>query len=312
MRLARYLAQSGVAARRKAETLIRAGVVAVNGKKVTDVATNVDAGRDRVSVEGKAVHPEDSFYVVLNKPKGCITAVSDPWDRPVVTDYLPRLPSSVVPVGRLDFYSEGVLLLTNDGELAAAILSPRSRIEKTYHVKVRGRVSDRHLHALRTGVRIERAVTREASVDRLHAKSKHEWLVITLTEGKSRQIHRMMSALGHTVLKLQRVAFAGLTFHGLRVGDARELTQTEVNELRALAGLKRDPSAVGRGKWGAKREQTDRGRRARAKARAEAAGEEGRTPVAAKKAPRSRPSGRRKGGKTKAPSTRRGRGRGRR
>lgn len=272
MRLARYVAKAGIASRRKAEDLIRTGQVRVNGKVVTDVATNVDETADSVTVAGEAAHPEDLFYAVLNKPKACLTTVSDPWNRPTVMDYLPRLPVRVKPVGRLDFYSEGVLLVTNDGDLAAALLAPRSKIEKTYHVKVRGQISDRHLEALRQGVRIgPHTRTREAQVDRLKTPSKHDWLVVTLTQGKSRQIHRMLEALGYTVTKLQRVAFAGLTFHGLRVGDARELTQNEVNELRALAGVPKNPQAVGRGKWKARREDSERGRRARALERAEKA-----------------------------------------
>ncbi len=270
MRLARYIALSGVVARRKAEILIRDGVVVVNGEVVTNVATNVDDQRDQVTVDGQAVVPEPLFYVVFNKPKGCITSVSDPWDRATVMDYLPKLPARVKPVGRLDYYSEGVLLLTNDGELAAALLGPKSHIEKTYHVKVRGRVTDRHLAQLRDGVRIgPRTVTREAQVDRLKAKSKHDWLVITLTEGKSRQIHRMLEALDLSVTKLQRVAFAGLSYHGLRVGDARELSQAEVNGLRMAAGLKRSSAAVSRGAWAARREDTEVGRRAKKRVRDE-------------------------------------------
>ncbi len=270
MRLARYIAQSGVAARRKAEQLIRNGQVMVNGAPVTNVATNVNPSRDQVSVDGQAVVPEPLFYVILNKPKACITSVTDPWDRPTVMDYLPKIPAQIKPVGRLDYYSEGVLLLTNDGALAAALLGPQSHIEKTYHVKVRGRVSDRQLGELRKGVRIgPRTVTREAQVDRLKTKSKHEWLVMTLTEGKSPQIHRMLETLNLTVTKLQRVAFAGLSYHGLRVGDARELTQGEVNDLRRRVGLKRDPAAVSRGAWSARREDTELGRRARARVREE-------------------------------------------
>ena len=269
MRLARYLARAGVASRRKSEELIRAGRVKVNGKKVTNVATNVDPERDRVAVDDKAAQAEDLFYAILNKPKGCITTVSDPWGRPTVMDYLPRLPVAIKPVGRLDFYSEGVLLLTNDGELAARLLAPGSHVEKTYHVKLRGQITDRHVARLREGVVIDGRKTRPAQVDRLNTKSRHDWLVITLTEGRSRQIHRMLAALGYAVTKLQRVAFANLTFHGLRVGDARELEQRELSQLRELAGLPKSSTAVARGKWRARREDSERGRRARAKAAAE-------------------------------------------
>ena len=267
IRLQRYLSQCGVAARRKAEELITSGVVSVNGQRVTELGTKVVPGRDRVSVRGEAVYPEEPFYVLLNKPKGCLTAVTDPENRPTVMEYLHGLPARVVPVGRLDFYSEGVLLLTNDGDLSARLQSPRHHVEKTYHVKVRDQVTERHLEVLRQGVRLEDGtVTRPAQIDMLGGtKSRHDWLVITLTEGKSRQIHRMLGVLGYTVMKLQRVAFGGLTFHGLRVGDARELTQAEVNDLRELVGLPKD--TVARGKWTSRREETERARRSRARAR---------------------------------------------
>ncbi|HYU16358.1 MAG TPA: pseudouridine synthase, partial [Candidatus Acidoferrum sp.] len=265
VRLQRYLSQAGVAARRKAEALIVAGRVKVNGRPVTELGSTVDPAVDRVTVDGQAAHPEALFYCVLNKPKGIITAVSDPEGRPSVMEYLPNLPVAVKPVGRLDFYSEGVLLLTNDGELSAALQSPRNHIEKTYHVKFRGVVRDGHMDVMRRGVRLDDGtVTRQAQVDRLRSESRHDWLVITLTEGKSRQIHRMAEALGYQVLKLQRVSFAGIDYFGLRVGDARELTQAEVNELRDRVGLPRDPNAAARGVWRSRREDSDLARRSRA------------------------------------------------
>jgi 23S rRNA pseudouridine2605 synthase len=293
IRLQRYLAQSGVAARRKAEQLIVGGAVRVNGKVVTQLGTKVDPHRDHVTVRGQAVVPEELFYCVLNKPKGCVTAVSDPRGRRTVMEYLPGLPAHVVPVGRLDFYTEGVLLLTNDGELAAALLSPASHVEKTYHVKLKGGVTDEQIERLRDGVRIDRhTVTRPAQVDRLSHASSHGWLIITITEGKSRQIHRMAEALGLEVLKLQRVAFAGITFHGLRVGDARELTQAEVSQLRALAALPHSAQAVSRGKWSARRERTELSRRARTRDRE---GPESTDKPTAKQSRRPKPASRAKG-----------------
>ncbi|MEZ4368545.1 MAG: pseudouridine synthase [Kofleriaceae bacterium] len=269
IRLQRYLAMGGAAARRKGEELIVAGRVQVNGVVVRELGTKVDPDADRVTVDGEAVYPQDHFYVVLNKPKGCITTVSDDQGRPTVMDYLPNLPAAVKPVGRLDFYSEGVLLLTNDGELASRLLSPTSHVAKTYHVKVRGVLGKRDLERLRAGVRLDDGtVTREAEVVPLPGESKHSWVAITLYEGKSRQIHRMLETCGFEVTKLQRVAFANLTFHGLRVGDARELRQDELNELRDAVGLPRGAGA--RGKWRAVREDSELGRRARHRARVEA------------------------------------------
>ena len=261
VRLQRYIAQSGIAARRKAEELILAGRVTVDGEVVRTLGTKVDPAHANVQVDGEPVAPQEHFYILFNKPKGCITAVTDDRGRLTVMDYLPNLPVNVAPVGRLDYYSEGVLLLTNDGDLAARLLGPRGHVAKTYHVKIRGQLSPGDLERMRTGVTLDDGtVTLPAEVDVLHGgQSRHDWLVITLYEGKSRQIHRMVEALGHQVQKLQRVSFAGLTFHGLRVGDARELTQQEVNDLRDLVGL--DRSAGSRGTWRAQREDTDRARR---------------------------------------------------
>jgi 23S rRNA pseudouridine2605 synthase len=270
MRLQRFLSQAGVAARRKAEELIIAGRVMVNGKVVRELGTKVHPINDHVQVDGEAVATEEPFYVLLNKPKGCITAVSDDRGRPTVMDYLPNLPASVAPVGRLDFYSEGVLLLTNDGELAAKLLAPKSHVPKTYHVKIFGQIRPAVLQAMRDGVTLDDGtVTQPADVAELPAESKHSWLAITLYEGKSRQIHRMLEQFGYQVTKLQRVAFGNLTHYGLRVGDARELTQLEVNDLRELVGL--DHRNVSRGRWRSSREATDIQRRAADKKRAEAA-----------------------------------------
>jgi len=282
VRLQKYLSQCGVAARRKAEQLIVEGRVRVNRKVVDELGSKVDPAVDRVSVDGKAVYPQDLLYLLLNKPKGCVTAVVDPEGRPTVMDYLPGVAVKVAPVGRLDFYSEGVLLLTNDGELASRLLASRYSVEKTYHVKVRGSVKPAHVRALRAGVELDDGtITAPAQVDSVNSASKHDWLVITITEGKNRQIRRMLEALGYQVAKLQRVAFAGITFHGLRVGDARELTQAEVNELRRKVGL--PANTVARGTWTAKREKTDLARRARAREREQAA-----APAAAAPAPRRR------------------------
>src|SRR5215467_6478662 len=155
VRLQRYLATAGVAARRKAEELITAGRVTVNGAVVTVLGTKVDTERDAVEVDGEAAVALERFYVLFNKPKGCITAVTDDRGRPTVMDYLPNLPVPVKPVGRLDFYSEGVLLLTNDGELAARLLAPASHVAKTYHVKVHGQLEPDHVKALRAGITLD-------------------------------------------------------------------------------------------------------------------------------------------------------------
>jgi 23S rRNA pseudouridine2605 synthase len=245
VRLQKLLSQVGIAARRKAEVMISAGRVTVNGKVVTVLGTKVHPARDRVAVDGQTIKAAPRLvYLLLNKPKGCVTTLSDPEGRATVMDYVPNTVTvKVKPVGRLDYYTEGVLLLTNDGALHAALLSPKSRVEKTYHAKLKGAVTDETLKRLRKGVKLDDGrVTLPAQVDRIHVKERtvserHTWVVITITEGQSRQIHRMAEAVGHEVLKLARVSFAGLTYFGVKVGECRLLTPDEVTSLRKLAGL---------------------------------------------------------------------------
>lgn len=233
IRLQRYLAQAGVASRRRAETLISEGKVRVNGKRVTELGVKVRPGKDTVDVDGRRVQPEERLYLILNKPKGYVTTVADPQGRKTVMELLPRnLPAKVVPVGRLDFYTEGVLLFTNDGDLAAGLMHPRGHVEKTYNVKIRGGVTDEQVQKLRDGVRIDGRKTLPAKVDRLRYTGTHTWLVITIREGRSRQIHKMADAVRLQVIKLSRVAFGGITYFGLKVGQARALTPDEVDLLR--------------------------------------------------------------------------------
>ena len=269
VRLQRFLAAAGVAARRKAETMITEGRVNVNGKVVRVLGTKIDPAHDSVTVDGEGVFALDHFYVLLNKPKGCITAVSDDRGRPTVMDYLKNLPVPVKPVGRLDFYTEGVLLLTNDGELAARLLAPANHVPKTYHAKVHGQVTPAQLTRLRAGIALEDGtLTQPAEVALLPSESKHSWVAVTIFEGKHHQVHRMFEALGFRVDKLQRVAFANLTFHHVRVGDARELDATGAQRAARCGRAHR--AAVARGRWHTDREHTDIPRRARQKARDEA------------------------------------------
>jgi 23S rRNA pseudouridine2605 synthase len=237
VRLQRFLAQAGVSSRRKGEELITGGHVRVNGKVVKELGTKIRPGKDKVDVKGVRVQAEEKVYLVLNKPKGVMTTVSDPENRQTVMELLPRnLPAHVVPVGRLDFYTEGVLLFTNDGDLAAALLHPRGHVEKTYHVKIRGKVGARELERLRNGVRLDDGrKTLPAQVDLLKFTGTHQWLVMTIREGRSRQIHRMCDAVGLQVIKLARVAFAGISYYGLKVGQSRFLDPEEVEGLKKLA-----------------------------------------------------------------------------
>jgi pseudouridine synthase len=238
MRLQRFLAQGGVASRRRGEELIVAGKVKVNGRVVRELGTQVDPAKDKVEVEGNPVHTEERVYLVLNKPKGYITTADDPEGRRTVMELLPAdLPARVVPVGRLDFYTEGVLLFTNDGDLQAALLHPRRHVEKTYHVKLRGHVTETQLAKLRAGVMVEGRKTKPAQVHRLKDTGTHDWLVMTISEGRTRQIHRMCEAIGLQVIKLARVAFAAITYEGLKMGECRYLEAVEVQDLYVQAGL---------------------------------------------------------------------------
>lgn len=236
IRLQRFLAQAGVAARRKAEELITAGRVRVNGKVVTELGTKVGP-RDRVEVDGKRVRPEDRRYLLLNKPVGYVTTLEDPEGRPTVRDLLPEEGPRLFPVGRLDTMTEGALLCTNDGDLAHALTHPSRRVPKRYLARVRGHVGEEALAALAGGVELEDGRSMPAQVF-VHAETaSHTWLDITVHEGRNRLVRRMCEAVGHPVMRLVRTAFADLEVEPLRRGAWRTLDTKEIARLRKLAGL---------------------------------------------------------------------------
>jgi pseudouridine synthase len=247
VRLQRFLAQAGVASRRKAEELITAGRVKVNGRVVSELGSKVDPVRDEVTVGGRKLVQQQPVYLVLNKPKGYVTTLSDPEGRPTVLELVGKVEERVYPVGRLDFNTEGVLLLTNDGDLAHALMHPAREVKKTYHVKLRGLAGAEVAEQLRHGVTLDDGTrTAPAEVTLLGASRQRDsgeaghnsWLEITIHEGKNRQIHRMAEALGLQVAKLQRVRYAGLDVEDLRPGRWRNLRREEVDQLRRLAGMK--------------------------------------------------------------------------
>ncbi|MGB9661004.1 MAG: pseudouridine synthase [Moorellaceae bacterium] len=242
MRLQKFLAQAGVASRRRAEELIRAGRVKVNGQTVTTMGVQVEPGRDVVEVDGRAVNrSEDKAYYLLYKPAGYVTTVEDPWGRPKVMDLLKGIKERVYPVGRLDYATEGLLLLTNDGDLTLRLTHPRYGVTKTYRALVKGVPDRRALQKLATGVRLEDGVTSPAKVKLLHIGKDTALLELTLGEGKKREVRRMCAAIGHPVLWLQRTKIAFLTLGGLRPGEYRRLTPEEVDRLYSLTGLKTEP-----------------------------------------------------------------------
>lgn len=247
-RLQKVLAQAGVASRRHAERLIVDGRVTVNGDKVSALGTKVGI-QDHIEVDGHSVQrSEELHYYLLNKPISVITSASDPQGRPTVVDLMKDVPARVYPVGRLDYDTSGLLVLTNDGELAHRLMHPSYGVEKTYRVWVQGPVGINALENLRQGVLLEDGNTAPAKVERVSGVSKGtrvdskgghlEVLELTIHEGRNRQIRRMFAALGYLVVKLERVCFGPLTQEKtLRSGTYRVLTVTEVKELRSQVGL---------------------------------------------------------------------------
>ncbi len=238
-RLQKYLSQAGFASRRKAEELIEQGRVTVNGVPVTKAGTKVTPGRSRVAVDGTPVFwKPERIYLLLNKPSGYITSLDDPEQRPVVTDLLPKRMPRVFPVGRLDWESEGALLMTNDGELAHRLMHPSFKTPRVYAVKVRGEVKDDGpiVEALTRGVRLEDGMVRPDRVT-VHAHTgKHTWIEIALHIGRKRVIRRMCEAVGHEVLRLRRLSYGELTIKGLASGQHRDLTEEEVRGLYEATG----------------------------------------------------------------------------
>lgn len=234
IRLAKYLAQSGVASRRKAEELIGAGLVQVNGETVREPGRKVGPGCDRVTVEGREVAPtQDLVYLILHKPAGYVTTVRDPWGRPTVMDLVPETYARfrLFPAGRLDQETTGLLLLTNDGETALALTHPRYQVAKVYEALVKGVPRAGTLRRLRQGIRLEDGLTYPAKVDILRVKEGNATLKITVYEGRKRLIRRMCRAAGHPVLALKRVAMGPLVLGDLPPGKTRALRAAEVKKL---------------------------------------------------------------------------------
>jgi 23S rRNA pseudouridine2605 synthase len=237
MRLAKYLAHAGVASRRSAETLIAAGRVSVEDEIVTDPARDVVEG-SRVAVDGRALEGlEPRVLYAVNKPVGVVSTASDTHGRKTVVTLVDARGLRLYPVGRLDADSSGLILLTNDGELANRLTHPRFEVPKTYHAHVRGPVRERALRTLREGVELDDGRTAPARARRLLADPQSlELIELTIKEGRNRQVRRMCEAVGHPVLTLERVAFGPVRLDGLAPGAHRQLTGSEVADLRTAAG----------------------------------------------------------------------------
>ena len=238
-RLQKIIAAAGIASRRKAEELITGGLVSVNGQIVTELGTKADHERDHIRVNGKLLHgSERHVYLLMNKPKGYVTTLHDPEGRPTVMDLLRGVGARVYPVGRLDYASEGLLLLTNDGDFANRLMKAASHVPKTYMVKVAGNPTGEGLGRLREGITIpsdrgRRVRTAPAKI-RVIRESANPWYEVTLIEGKNRQIRRMFEEIGHHVEKIKRVRYGPLELD-VHPGKFRKLTADEVTKLKSIA-----------------------------------------------------------------------------
>ncbi len=237
-RLQKILSRAGITSRRKAENLILEGRVSVNGQIVRQLGTKAVLGKDEIQVDGKALEPDvERVTVALFKPRGCVSTLHDPQGRLTVTDVLDDLSVRVYPVGRLDYDSDGLLLLTNDGELAHRLQHPRYKVAKTYLVKVRGRPDEGDLARLQQGVDLEDGPTAPAELNVVGEGETTTWLSLSLREGRKHQVKRMCAAVGHPVLKLRRTQVGPIDLGTLRPAESRLLKSREVRALRREVGL---------------------------------------------------------------------------
>jgi 23S rRNA pseudouridine2605 synthase len=239
-RLQKVLAQAGIASRRASEQLITAGRVTVNDQVITELGTKVDPQKDRIAVDGKPARvAEKKLYVLLHKPAGYVTTMKDPQGRPIVTELIKGVQDRLFPVGRLDYNTEGVLLLTNDGELANRLAHPRYGVEKEYHVRVRGTPTEEQLRLLAAGVELDDGPTSSAKVGLARVSGQNSWISLAIHEGRYRQVRRMCAAVGLMVVRLKRVRYGFLELGELKPGEYRMLSETEVGMLENRPGAER-------------------------------------------------------------------------
>lgn len=240
-RLQKILSQAGVASRREAENIILDGRVAVNGVVVTELGTKADPEADSITVDGKKLTvAEKRVYLILNKPVGYMTTMKDPEGRPIVTDLLKGVPERVYPVGRLDYNTEGLLILTNDGALANNLMHPSHEVDKGYLVRVSGQVAETQMQKLAEGVMLEDGMTAPAKVLPVSSSENNSWISVTIHEGRYRQVRRMCEAVGLKVVRLKRTRYDFLELGEMRPGQFRYLTPQEVGRLKG------EPATPGR------------------------------------------------------------------
>ncbi len=234
-RLQKIISNAGVASRRKAEELILEGSVTVNGQVVRELGAKADPEKDAIKVEGKLIHiPQRKTYIVLNKPKGYITSVSDPQGRPVVMELLMGVKARVYPVGRLDYDTEGLLIMTDDGELAHALMHPAYEMPRTYLAKIKGVLEDKELEKLKGGIRLREGITAPAAVRKIKRTDSNSWIEITVHEGKYRQVRRMLEGVGHPALKLIRIRYGPVGLGDVPLGKYRYLTSQEIKNIKKI------------------------------------------------------------------------------
>lgn len=236
-RLQKILARGGVASRRAAEEMIKAGRVRVNGKTVSELGAKANTRRDKIELDGKLILRESFVYAVLQKPRGYMSTLSDPEGRPTVKELLHKLDGRVFPVGRLDFATSGVLLITNDGDFANGLTHPRHKVPKTYVVKVQGEMSEKDMERWRRGIELEDGKTQPAELTFDRYEDKKTWFELTISEGRNQQIRRMGEATGFPVMRLSRLSFAGITGEKLKPGAVRHLTYKELTDLKKAFGV---------------------------------------------------------------------------
>jgi len=230
-RLQKILAKAGIASRRKAEELIRAGRVAVDGMVIRELGFKVDPEQSSITFDGYPVTYEEKIYLLLNKPTGYVTTLSDPQGRPIVTDLLHGISQRVFPVGRLDYDTEGALILTNDGALGQFIQHPRYEVNKTYVATVSGTPSGKKIRQLETGIVVDGYKTWPAKVRILEQKKAETILELTIHEGKKRQVRKMLAAIDHPVKSLKRTAYGNLRLGNLQQGKYRHLTKNDLKKI---------------------------------------------------------------------------------
>jgi len=235
-RLQKIISAAGVASRRAAEELIASGRVRVNGQVVTELGSKADASKDHIKVDGKLINPKQPMtYIMLNKPAGYVTTMSDPEGRPTVQDLMKGVKVRVYPVGRLDYNTEGMLIMTNDGDFAHVVTHPKHELPKTYLAKIKGVLDDKAIESLETGVYLDDGKTAPAKVKKVRKEEANSWVEITIHEGRKRQVRRMFDRVGRSVIKLKRTKTGNLMLGDLPEGSFRHLTHEEVQGLKELA-----------------------------------------------------------------------------